>query len=127
MAAGSQASSRPAALSAATPGAQGLDFIGRRLALCVTGQPLLAGLQKLLRPAIVEILVDLLPAAQLRDALLAAKPLQHHPDLLLRGILSPGRPADRLDRFLSAAVGMVFLCSHRFLLSDDDELNLSLI
>ena len=45
----------------------------------------------------------------------------------LRGILSPGRPADRLDRLLSAAVGMVFLCSHRFLLSIDDELNLSLI
>ena len=34
------------------------------------------------------------------------------------------RPADRLDRFLSAAVGMVFLCSHRCLLSDDAELNL---
>ena len=49
------------------------------------GQALLAGLQELLRPAVIQVLVDLFPTAQLRNALFAAKPLQHNPDLLLRG------------------------------------------
>ena len=81
------------------PDAQRLDFIRGGLALRITGQSLLAGLQKLLRPTIVQVLVDLLPAAQLRDAFFAAKPLQHDPDIFLRGIASPCRPRIALTLF----------------------------
>ena len=41
--------------------------------------------------------------------------LQHNSDLLRRSMSPSRRPADRLDRLLGTAVGMVFLCSHRFL------------
>jgi len=43
--------------------AQALDFIGCRLAGGIARQALLARLQELLRPAIIEVLVDPLPPA----------------------------------------------------------------
>jgi hypothetical protein len=46
------------------------------------GQTLLAGLQELLRPAVVQVLVDAFLAAQLRDTRLTAQALQHNTYLL---------------------------------------------
>src|SRR4029077_19769577 len=59
-------------------------------------QALLASFQKLLRPAVIEVLHDALAAAQLGDAVLAAKTGQEDADLLLRRKLSPGGAADLL-------------------------------
>jgi hypothetical protein len=50
----------------------------------VTGEPLLAGFQKLLRPTVIQALGDALAAAQRGDALLAAKPFKDNADLLFR-------------------------------------------
>src|SRR5262249_20220392 len=66
----------------------------------VTGQALLASLQEVLRPAIVQVLRDTLAAAQLGDAVLAAQAFQNDPDLFLRRILLACRPADVLDDLL---------------------------
>jgi hypothetical protein len=60
------------------------DLRRRRLTRGVTAQPLLAGLEQLLAPAIVEIRVETFAATQRRDALFASQPLQDDPDLLLR-------------------------------------------
>src|ERR1700758_5489846 len=52
--------------------------LGRgRLAPRVPGEPLLARLQKLLRPTVVQVLIDPFLAAQLGDAVLAAQAFQH--------------------------------------------------
>jgi len=64
-------------------GTQVLDLIGGGLAGSVAGDALLAGLEELLRPAIVEVLGDALLAAQLGDAVLAAQAFEHDADLLL--------------------------------------------
>src|ERR1700758_3998658 len=60
-----------------------LPLVGGRSARRVAGKPSLAGLKELLRPAIVHRRGDALAAAELGDALLAAKPFQHDADLLL--------------------------------------------
>jgi hypothetical protein len=64
--------------------AQVLDFTGRRSSGRVACQPPLAGFQAFLRPGVVEALGDPLFAAQLGDAVLAAKAIQHNPDLVFR-------------------------------------------
>jgi hypothetical protein len=48
----------------------------------IAGQPFLAGFQKVLRPAVIEVLDNAFAAAELGDAVLAAQPLQHDTDLL---------------------------------------------
>jgi len=60
------------------------DLRRRRLTRGVTEQSLLAGLEKLLAPPIVEIRVETFAATQRRDALFASQPLQDDPDRLLR-------------------------------------------
>jgi hypothetical protein len=67
-----------------TLSAQPLDLVAGRFACGVAGQPLLACLQKVLGPAIIEVLVDTFLAAQLSDAVLAAQTRDHDPDLFLR-------------------------------------------
>jgi hypothetical protein len=47
-----------------------------------TGEPLVASFQKVLRPAVVEVLNNPFAAAELSDAVLAAKSIQHDADLL---------------------------------------------
>jgi hypothetical protein len=74
--------------------AQLLDFLRGCGARRVAGQTLLAGLQKSLRPAIVEALDDPLAAAQFGDTVLAAQTRKDDADLLLRGKLPPGSTAD---------------------------------
>jgi hypothetical protein len=73
-----------------------LDLIGGRRPRRITGQPLLASLEKLLRPPIIEVLDDPLAAAKLGDTVLAAKPLKHDADLVLSRKMPPRRPADIL-------------------------------
>src|ERR1700730_12345429 len=45
-------------------------------------QPLLAGFEKVLRPAIIKVLDDPLTTAELHDAFLATQALQHDADLV---------------------------------------------
>ena len=60
----------------------------------IPSEPALASLQELLRPAIVQALGDPLAPAQLGNAGLAAKPVQHDADFLFSRILLPRGPAD---------------------------------
>src|SRR6056300_1981194 len=59
-----------------------LDLVAVGLTGCIPGQALLASLQKLLRPAVVQILVDAFLAAQLGNAGFASQAFQHDPDLV---------------------------------------------
>ncbi len=54
-------------------GSQGLDLIGRRLTRGIAGETLLASLQELLRPAVIEVLDNALFAPELGDAGFAAQ------------------------------------------------------
>ena len=62
--------------------AQVLDFRRRRFACRIAQQPLLPGLEELLAPAVIEIRRYPFAAAERRDALFPAEPLQHDPNLL---------------------------------------------
>src|SRR5918993_3001886 len=62
--------------------AQVLDLIGRCGTRRVAREPLLAGLEELLGPAVIHRRGDPFAAAELGDALLAAQALQHDADLL---------------------------------------------
>jgi len=82
--------------------AQPLHFVAGRFACTIAGQPLLACLKEVLRPAVVEVLVDAFLAAQLSDAVFAAQTRNHDPDFLICRELPPSRPANvahRLFRF----------------------------
>src|SRR6516225_1233416 len=89
-----------------------LHLAGRRGAGGVARQPALAGLQELLRPAVIHRGGDAFPAAQLRDALLAAQSFQHNADLLFGRILLPRRPADVADKLLGRTSGGNGFLSH---------------
>src|SRR6516165_1961688 len=89
-----------------------LHLAGRRGAGGVARQPALAGLQELLRPAVIHRGGNAFPAAQLRDVLLAAQSFQHNADLLLGGILLPRRPADVADKLLGRTSGGIGFLSH---------------
>jgi len=66
----------------------------------ISGEPLLAGFEEVLRPAIVHRRRDAFPAAQLRDALFTPQAFQHDTDLLLGRELSARRTPNVLhDRF----------------------------
>ena len=62
--------------------AQVLDFGRRRFARRIAQPPLLTGLEELLAPAVIEIRRYPFAAAERRDALFPAEPLQHDPNLL---------------------------------------------
>src|SRR6188472_3845139 len=61
-----------------------LHFAARSSACSVARQPPLAGFQEFLRPGVVEALCNPFLAAELSDAVLAAKAIQHDPDLVFR-------------------------------------------
>src|SRR3954453_17057424 len=66
---------------------QVLHLVRRGSPRRVAGEPLLARLEEVLRPAIIHRRGDALAAAQLRDALLTPQALEHDADLLLgRGV-----------------------------------------
>src|SRR5271154_1512737 len=71
---------------------QPFDLVAGRFTRGIAGQPLLARLQEVLRPAIVKVLVDPFLAAQLGNAVLAAQARDHDPDLVLSREVPPGRP-----------------------------------
>ena len=62
--------------------AKAFDFLGIGLSCSITGQTLLASLQKLFRPAVVQVLVDAFFAAQLGNADFTAKTFQYDTYLL---------------------------------------------
>jgi hypothetical protein len=65
-------------------------------------EPAFAGLQKLLAPGVVEIRADALASAELGDCVVALQTGQNDPDLLFRGVLPAGLPADLADLRLRA-------------------------
>ena len=75
-------------------GPQLFDFVAGGLPDGVSCQLLLARLQEVLAPALVEVGGDALATAQLGDALLAAKALEHDADLLLGCELPAGPTTD---------------------------------
>src|SRR5271169_3182120 len=68
---------------------QRLHLVGGGLTCRVAGQPPLAGLQELLRPAVIHALRDTLFAAKLGDAGFATQSFQDNADLLFGRILPP--------------------------------------
>src|SRR6478752_3756070 len=64
-----------------------LHLAGRCGAGRVARQPALAGLEELLRPAVIHRSGDAFTAAKLRDVLLTAQPFQHDANLLFRRVL----------------------------------------
>ena len=71
---------------------QPFDLVAGRFTRGIAGQPLLARLQEVLGPAIVEVLVDPFLAAQLGHAVLAAQARDHDPDLVLSREVPAGCP-----------------------------------
>src|SRR5436309_8125517 len=78
-------------LQLARLGPQRFDLVGRRLARRIAGEPALAGLQELLRPAVIHALRNALLATELGDTGLAAQPFKNNADLLFCRILPPCR------------------------------------
>src|SRR5436305_12431267 len=78
----------------------------------VAGQAFLASLQKLLRPAVIEVLDDPCAATQLSDTVFAARTAQHDADLLLRRKLTPGGAADLLRALFRRLLHRPGLRSH---------------
>src|SRR5688572_30845294 len=101
-------------LELARLGSQRLDLVRSGLARGIASEPLLAGLQKLLGPAILEVL---------GDAVLAAQPVQDDADLLLGGELPPGGASDVPDGLLRALRSMLVSLSHRVPPRGYDELD----
>jgi hypothetical protein len=102
-------------------GLECLDLVGRRLARDVACEPLLAGLEEILGPAVVEVLGDPLLAAQLGDAVLAAQAIEHDADLLLGREMAPGGTSDVSNELLSAFVLAPVPVGHRSLHWVNDE------
>jgi hypothetical protein len=57
------------------------------------------GLEKVFRPAVIEVLDDSLAAAELGDAVLAAQAFQYNANLVFRLEVSPRRATDLLHHF----------------------------
>src|SRR4051794_41758176 len=77
----------------------GRDSAGR-----VARQPALAGLEELLRPAVIHRSGDAFTAAKLRDVLLTAQPFQHDANLLFRRVLPAGLTPNVLQHPLCRGV-----------------------
>src|SRR5262249_23952203 len=90
-----------------------LDLVRGRLSRRVASQPFLAGLQKLFRPPVIEVLVDPFLATKLSNAVFAAKAFQHNADLLFRRMMPPGGSANIPDRLLGAVRYALARLSHR--------------
>jgi hypothetical protein len=89
------------------------DFVRGCLTRRVASQSLLAGLQKLLRPTVIEVLVDAFLAAKLSYADLSAKPLQNNADLLLGRMMPACGSANISDSLLGAVRCGLACLSHR--------------
>src|SRR5215831_4225166 len=67
------------------------DLVRGRGSGRIASQSLLPGLEKVFRPAVIEVLDDPLAAAELGDAVLAAQAFQYNADLVFRREVSPRR------------------------------------
>src|SRR6266436_3668169 len=90
-----------------------LDLVRGRLTRRVAGEPFLARLQELLRPTVVEVLIDPFLAAQLSNAVLAAQTFQHDADLLFSGMMPACGSANIPDCLFSAVRYALARLSHR--------------
>src|SRR5215475_8481828 len=81
-----------------------LDLVRGRLTRRVAGEPFLARLQELLRPTVVQVLIDPFLAAQLSNAVLATQAFQHDADLLFSGMMPACGSANIPDCLFSALV-----------------------
>jgi len=88
--------------------AQPADVATAGLALSIPGQPLFPRFQKLLAPAVLQILVQALTAAPFSDTALTAQVCQHNPNLLLRAELPASGPFDVSDQFIRFNLGVLF-------------------
>src|SRR5215468_12460734 len=96
-----------------------LDLVRGGLTRRVAGEPFLARLQELLRPTVVQVLIDPFLAAQLSNAVLAAQAFQHDADLLFSGMMPACGSANIPDCLFSAlryalipACGDIDSCAH---------------
>src|SRR3954452_15763990 len=78
----------------------------------IPGQPALACLEELLRPAVVQAFSDPLASAQLGNAGFAANAVQHDPDLVFSRIVLPRRAADVLYKLFGRPVRCPGFLSH---------------
>jgi hypothetical protein len=76
---------------------QVFDFVTGGLSDRVSSQLLLACLEKVLAPSVVEVGRDAFSATEVRDALLASKPIEDNADLLFGGELPSGSAPDLSD------------------------------
>src|SRR5579863_3489836 len=94
-------------------GTERLDLIGGRLTGGITREPLLAGLEELLGPPVVEVLRYAFLAAELGDAVLAAQAFEHDADLLFGREMPPGGSANVPDGLLRTRQSLLVALSHR--------------
>src|SRR5215472_14517569 len=87
----------------------------------VASQPLLAGFEKLLRPAIIKILDNPLTPAKLRDALLAPQALQYNADLFFGREFPPRDAANVLHNLVRRFLHRPGFLSHLRSLKGYDE------
>src|SRR5215467_2068025 len=90
-----------------------LDLVRGGLTRRVAGEPFLARLQELLRPTVVQVLIDPFLAAQLSNAVLAAQAFQHDADLLFSGMMPACGSANIPDCLFSALRYALTRWSHR--------------
>src|SRR5207244_5465935 len=107
-----RARSRAPAAGMPSPSRYGRRVRGR-LTRRVAGEPFLARLQELLRPTVVEVLIDPFLAAQLSNAVLAAQAFQHNADLLFSGMMPACGSANIPDCLFSAVRYALARLSHR--------------
>jgi len=88
----------------------------------IAGEPLLAGLEELFRPSVIEVLSDALFAAEFGDAVFAPQAFENDADLLLGRELPPRGSTDVPDRLLRVPRSLLFaVLSHRVPLWGYDE------
>src|SRR5262245_5678555 len=90
-----------------------LDLVRGRLTRRVAGEPFLARLQELLRPTVVQVLIDPFLAAELSNAVLATQAFQHDTDFLFSGMMPACGSANIPDCLFSALRYALARLSHR--------------
>jgi hypothetical protein len=81
------------------------DFPSAGGAFRIASQPAFAGLEELLRPAVIQALGNALAPAQLSDAAFPSQAIQNDPDLLLSRILFACCPHDVLHNLFGRSMG----------------------
>jgi hypothetical protein len=94
-------------------GTQRLDLIAGRLSGGVAGEPLVAGFEELVGPAVVEVRGDAFLAAELGDAVPAARAFQHDADHPVGPEVPPGGSPVISDGLLRARQNLLVFLSHR--------------